>query len=125
MVFRLLMIDDEPSIGALVGRVAEGLDYEMRFVMHADAFRAAHQSFDPDVIILDLSMPGTDGIELLGYLAAEKSRAKVVIMSGFDPGIRDGARLLGEGRGLTMAGIISKPVRTAELRNTLEKLKTK
>ncbi|HEY4265340.1 MAG TPA: response regulator [Micropepsaceae bacterium] len=123
-VTRLLMIDDEPYIGALVRRVAEGLDYEMRFVTLADEFKRTHRSLDPDVVILDLSMPDIDGIELLKFLATEKSRARILILSGFDARILNGARRLGEDRGLHMAGIVSKPVRIAELRTILETLKT-
>jgi DNA-binding response OmpR family regulator len=117
------MIDDEPYIGALVQRVAESLDYEMRFVTLADAFKETHRSFDPDVVILDLSMPDVDGIELLKSLAVEKSRARILILSGFDGRILNGAHRLGEDRGLHMAGVVSKPVRVAELRTVLEGLK--
>jgi CheY-like chemotaxis protein len=119
---RLLMIDDEPDIGALVQKVAEGLDYEMSFVTRANAFKDMYRSFRPDVVILDLSMPETDGIELLAFLAGEKSRARVIILSGFDPAILIGACRLGEDRGLDMAGIVSKPVRVAELRKILNTL---
>jgi DNA-binding response OmpR family regulator len=122
-VSRLLMVDDEPAIGTMVRRVAEELDYEMHFVTHADAFKAEHKSFDPDLVILDLAMPDTDGIELLGFLVKERSRAKVLILSGFDDGVRDGAHLLGQDRGLSMVGIVSKPVRVLELRDILTKLK--
>ena len=122
---RLLMIDDEPDIGALVQRVAEGLNFEMNFVTRGDAFKAKYRSFHPDIVILDLSMPETDGIELLAFLAEEKSRARVVILSGFDPSIVIGACRLGEDRGLDMAGIASKPVRVAELRSILDSLKEK
>ena len=119
---RLLMIDDEPDIGALVQKVAEALDYEMSFVTRANAFKDMYRSFRPDVVILDLSMPETDGIELLAFLAGEKSRARVIILSGFDPAILIGACRLGEDRGLDMAGIVSKPVRVAELRKILNTL---
>ena len=120
---RLLMIDDEPDIGALVQKVAEGLNYEMSFVTRGNAFKEKYRSSRPDVVILDLSMPETDGIELLAFLAEEKSRARVVILSGFDPSILIGACRLGEDRGLDMAGIVSKPVRVAELRKVLDSLK--
>ena len=44
---RLLMIDDEPEIGALVQKVAEGLNYEMTFVTHGNAFKEKHRSSRP------------------------------------------------------------------------------
>ena len=119
------MVDDELEMGTLVRRVAEELDYEMRFVARAEAFKAAYRLFDPDIVILDLSIPGIDGIQLLAFLAGEKSRARILIVSGFDARTRESAHLLGEGRGLAMAGIIPKPVRIAELRSILYNLKTK
>jgi CheY-like chemotaxis protein len=119
------MIDDEPDIGGLVRKVAEGLGYEMRFVTQASSFKAEHRSFNPDVLILDLSMPGTDGVELMEFLAQEKSRARVLILSGFDARIRDGVFRLGKDRGLDMVEFLSKPVRIADLRVLLERLKTK
>jgi CheY-like chemotaxis protein len=122
---RLLMIDDEPDIGELVRKVAEGVGYDMQFVTQANSFKASYRSFKPDVVILDLSMPGTDGIELMEFLAEEKSRARVVILSGFDVRVRDGICRLGEDRGLNMVEFISKPVRIAELRNILGGLKNK
>lgn len=121
---RLLMIDDEPDIGELVRKVAEAIGYEMRFVTQASAFKDAHRSFNPDVIILDLSMPGTDGVELMEFLAQEKSRARVLILSGFDARIRDGIFRLGTDKGLDMVDFLSKPVRIADLRVLLDRLKT-
>jgi DNA-binding response OmpR family regulator len=119
---RLLMVDDDPQIGTFVRTVAESLGYETRITEDAEVFKATYRSFSPRVVILDLSLPGTDGIELLAFLAAERHRAHILLMSGFDARVRDAAQRLGEARGLTMAGIVPKPVRVVELRSILESL---
>ncbi|MPZ10934.1 MAG: response regulator [Kiloniellaceae bacterium] len=119
---RVLMCDDEPAVGAFVRQIAEGLGYEMHFTDQADEFAPLYLSCRPDIVILDLVMPGTDGIELLHFLAKERSPARILLMSGFDPKIREVAMLLGEAHSLDMVGIVAKPVRAAELRERLAAL---
>lgn len=116
---QLLMCDDDPDVGTFVRRIAEDLGYEMHFTAKADHFGALYRVVLPDVVILDLVMPGTDGIELLRFLAEERSRARILLMSGFDPHMREAAKLLGEAHALNMVGIVAKPVRAAELRQLL------
>jgi CheY-like chemotaxis protein len=118
----LLMCDDEPAVGDFVRRVAEDLGYQMHFTAQAESFAPLYRKLRPDVVILDLAMPGTDGIELLRFLAEERSRARILLMSGFDPGIRKAAMMLGEAHALNMVGIVAKPVRASELRQLLAKL---
>ena len=119
---QLLMCDDDAGVGAFVRRIAEDLGYVMHFTARADAFGALYRSVRPDVVILDLVMPGTDGIELLRFLADERSRARILLLSGFDPRMREAAMLLGEAHSLDMVGIVAKPVRASELRALLAKL---
>jgi CheY-like chemotaxis protein len=113
------MIDDEPDVGAFVCGVAESLGYETCFADQASCFGRLYRSFRPDLVILDLAIPGIDGIELLQFLAEENSRASILLMSGIDPSMREAALHLGEARGLRMLGVVSKPVRVAELRSLL------
>lgn len=116
---QLLMCDDEPDVGTFVRRIAEDLGYEVHFTARADHFSRLYRDVRPDVVILDLVMPGTDGIELLRFLAEERSPARILLMSGFDPRMREAARLLGEAHALNMVGTVAKPVRAAELRRLL------
>jgi DNA-binding response OmpR family regulator len=116
---RLLVVDDNPAMGDFVRKAAESLDFAVETFVEAKGFKAAVAEGDPDVIILDLTMPKVDGIELIGYLAEKKSRARIFIMSGFDPAVQRMAKTLGEGWGLTMVDIIPKPVRAARFREIL------
>lgn len=121
---QLLMCDDEAEVGSFVRRIAEDLGYCMHFTK-ADGFAALYREVRPDVVILDLVMPGTDGIELLRFLAQERSPSRILLMSGFDPRIRQAAKLLGEAHSLDMVGVVAKPVRAAELRALLARLQEK
>lgn len=123
MALRLLIIDDEPDICELVREIAEGVGYEVATANRAEEFKEAFAAAEPQVIMLDLTLPGTDGIELLNYLAEMGTRARILIISGYDEGIRRMAYTIGAARGLDMAGVMPKPVRIAELRGLLGQLK--
>lgn len=116
---RLLMVDDNEAIGDFVRSVAEPLGYAVETYADATGFYGALDRGDPEVIVLDLVMPQTDGIEILRRLAQRQSRARIFIMSGFDPAHQRMAVTLGESHGLSMAGVIRKPVRAADLRAML------
>ena len=113
---RLLIIDDEPAVGRLIESVARGCGYEVACTADAPAFMDRLNGFDPDAIILDLSMPDMDGIELLRFLAAARCRAKILVISGFDTRVLETAAKLGSAMGLSITGTLCKPVRVADLR---------
>ena len=68
LVNRLLVIDDQPDLCEFISEAAKGLGFETCAVVEPDAFRRAVQEFQPTVVVLDLQMPGADGIVLLRYL---------------------------------------------------------
>jgi DNA-binding response OmpR family regulator len=116
---RLLVIDDEPAMGRLVKRVAEGCGFAVTVTHHADEFLSDLELSQPEVIVLDLSLPELDGIELLRLLSASCCRAEILIISGFDPRVLETSGRLGLARGLNVIGTLMKPVRVAELRAAL------
>lgn len=119
---RLLIVDDEPAIAEVIESVASARGYEVTTTADAKAFMAAAAALDPDVIVLDLSLPDTDGVELLRHLAASGCRAKILIVSGFDERVLETSGRLGAALGLDVAGTLNKPIRIAELRSALARL---
>ena len=119
---RLLIIDDEPQIGLVIGRIARNCGFEVETTQSAESFKRAYSTFHPGAIVLDLAVPDADGIELLRWLANESCTAQILIASGFGSKVVESARLLGEARGLAMAGVIAKPVRLADVREQLNGL---
>jgi DNA-binding response OmpR family regulator len=121
----LLLIDDEPFVGRFLAHAAEECGYRALATATADGFRREYRLLEPDVIALDLAMPGGDGVELLRFLAAEQCRAPVLIVSGFDRRVLESSMRLGEKLGLNMIGPLAKPILVAELQAVLGSVREK
>jgi DNA-binding response OmpR family regulator len=120
---RLLLIDDEPALAEFLANAARATGFEPVITAVDEEFRREFRVQRPDMVALDLGMPGMDGVELLRFLADEDYRAPVLIVSGFDRRVLESAFRLGEALGLVMAGPLEKPVRLDELESELQRLK--
>ena len=118
----LVIIDDEPAITALIKRIADSCGYQALATSDPEAFKQHVRTHPPDLICMDLAMPGTDGIELMRFLAGEQCRSKLLIMSGSEPQLLHSALRLGEALGLEIAATIPKPLRIDALRDCLMNL---
>jgi DNA-binding response OmpR family regulator len=116
---RLLIIDDEVAFAKFVARVASAEGFDVKVTTRSEDFMAAVLSAPPDVIILDMVMPGMDGVELIQWLAKQQSTARVILASGFNPLYAEMAEQLGASLGKLSISILTKPVRVADLRAAL------
>jgi EAL domain-containing protein (putative c-di-GMP-specific phosphodiesterase class I)/ActR/RegA family two-component response regulator len=114
---RLLVVDDEEGFCDLVRFAAENVGFDVTSTTDAEQF-PLYYSNDLSVVVLDLSMPGFDGIELIRFLADNRSQASIILMSGFDTHILNSARETAVEKGLHVLGALSKPFSMEEL-NTL------
>ena len=120
---RLLLVDDEPALAEFMADAALGCGFEPVVTSDDEQFRSAFLADKPEMVALDLGMPGMDGVELLRFLADQDFRAPVLIVSGFDRRVLESAFRLGEALGLNMAGPLEKPVRLDQLEAMLSQLK--
>ncbi len=120
---RLLLIDDEPVLAEYVAKAADLSGYEPLIANGDDDFRSQFIEEEPALVALDLGMPGSDGIELLRFLADRNFEGPVLIISGFERRILESAFNLGEGLGLKMVGPLEKPTRLEELESLFKQLK--
>ena len=118
---KLLVIDDQPDLCEFISEAASAMGFEAMAVTEPDAFRRAVQEFQPSVVVLDLQMPGADGIELLRYLGERGSKAHVLVASGMDQRVLATAQQLGRAQGLAMLGALQKPIMLGELEATLRR----
>ena len=117
---RLLLIDDEPQLAAFVANAARMCGFDPIETDRDDDFRERYVDDRPEMVALDLGMPGMDGVELLRFLADHGFGGPVLIISGFDRRVLESAFRLGEALGLKMVGPLEKPVRLDSLEAILK-----
>ena len=120
---RLLLIDDEPQLADFVANAGDLCGYAPQVADGDEDFRAQYLRDRPAMVALDLGMPGSDGVELLRFLAERSFSGPVLIISGFDRRVLDSAFRLGEALGLHMVGPLEKPTRLEALEDLLLQLK--
>jgi DNA-binding NarL/FixJ family response regulator len=86
MVLRVLIADDEPlfaeALAALLG-VDERIEVVGRALDGIEAVELARK-LDPDVVLMDLSMPGVNGFGATEQILAEDGDTQVLVLSGSD-----------------------------------------
>lgn len=116
---RLLLIDDDSMVGRLLGHAAEECGCDAVRTATMASFQLSFHEQLPDIVAVDLSVPGYDGIEILRFLAGEQFRGLVLIVSGLDHRILNAALRLGITLGLDMAEPLAKPFRLEDLAQRL------
>ncbi|MEE9160099.1 MAG: EAL domain-containing response regulator [Gammaproteobacteria bacterium] len=116
---RVLIMDDDPRVCRLFKRVAEGLAFEAFAIDNSSQFESAYVGFEPDIILLDLQMPGLDGVELIRYLVGQRTRAAVILVSGVDKSVIETTSRLGKSLGLNIVGSLIKPINVDDIKTLL------
>ena len=116
-VTRVLLVDDEPTMRSLIRLM---LHRSGRYTVVGEAGDGQQAievatSQQPDVVLLDLSMPRMDGLEALPKLRAKAPEAIVIVLSGFTNG---GAATTAREAGA--AGYLEKGLNPAELLAALD-----
>ena len=119
---RLLIVDDEKDVADTFKNISSNLGFSVQTADDFDSFCKVLRDFKPTVILLDLQMPGKDGVQYLKVLARQKSSAKIIVVSGMDSRTISTTSQLGTVLGLEMAATLQKPVSVHTLRQTLRKV---
>jgi DNA-binding response OmpR family regulator len=80
----ILVVDDEPHIREIVGSYLAREGHTVAYAADGDAALAAAASSDPDVIVLDVMLPGRSGFDVLRELRIAGSRAAVIMLTARD-----------------------------------------
>ena len=80
---KILVIDDNPKLRLLYQEEFEEEGCEVRAAENARKALAMIDAERPDVVILDICIPGMDGIEALGKIMAKDKTIRVVINTAF------------------------------------------
>jgi two-component system, OmpR family, copper resistance phosphate regulon response regulator CusR len=78
---RILVIEDEPRILSFLVRGLEAEGFTVESAMHGGAALERARGMRPDLVVLDLLLPGVDGLTVLRELKQERPELPVVILS--------------------------------------------
>lgn len=79
---KILIVDDEPLVRRSLGRVCEGRGHQVQLAEDGQQGLEIWESWQPDLVFLDVLMPKLSGPEVLKSLKTG-GRAKVVLMSAY------------------------------------------
>ena len=115
----VLVVDDEPEILKAMQDLLGGIGY--RSVLAAcgtDALKV-YKNEKPDVVLMDINMPGMDGLDCSAQITKEYPDAKIAILSGYE---LDKEQMTDLFENNVIHGYLTKPVEMAELSAMMDKL---
>jgi FixJ family two-component response regulator len=110
----VFIVDDDPDVCRAVGRLVRGAGYEVREFNSARDFLVAHESEPPGCLLLDLSMPDVDGLQLQQSLMASGCHRPIVFLSA-NGDVHNTVRAMKAGA----VNFLTKPVDEDELMDAL------
>lgn len=80
MSARVLVVDDDPSLGEMLGIILRGEGMQVAHCATGSGALAAFRDAKPDIVLLDVMLPGTDGVEVCRQIRAE-SHVPIVMLT--------------------------------------------
>jgi DNA-binding NarL/FixJ family response regulator len=79
---KILLVDDEAHIRKFIGLLARGLGSPVILeAANSDEALARFAEESPDLVLLDVNLPGTGGLQILAAILAQQPDAKVVMLT--------------------------------------------
>ncbi len=118
---RYLIVDDSRAVREVLRQILEMRhvpEDAMTFVTRGDEAMAAFEATDPDIVFLDINMPGMQGDEVAETLLAQAPSATIIGVTGLRLGDDQAVRMRSAG----VFEILSKPLRKADVDRVLRQL---
>ncbi len=80
---KILVVDDEESIHLLYKEELEEEGYEVLSALNGEDALKLFDEANPDLVILDINMPGMDGIEVLRQMKQKRPSVPVILSSAY------------------------------------------
>lgn len=111
---RIAILDDDPSVRTAISRLVSASGMASGCFANCMELFNAIPAFDPDCIILDLYMPGLDGLEVLSYLRKTGLKTPVIMITAQDdPTLRTTCLTAGA------SAFLRKPLQATDLLATI------
>ncbi|MBV1916292.1 MAG: EAL domain-containing response regulator [Pseudomonadales bacterium] len=120
MSTQIIIVDDDPLIAEMLATAASMIGFQTLTFMHGVEF-LSYDVQPQDIVVLDLNMPGFDGIEVLRALSEKNISVALVLISGQDRGVLHSAEKLARAHAMDVIGSLTKPITIPEFQHLLLK----
>lgn len=79
---RIALVEDNPDLRSSIGMQLERLGHDVEMHENGRAIVENEGDFEPDVVLTDMLMPGTDGMETIRSLVRRYPEVRIIAMSG-------------------------------------------
>ena len=118
MAIPILIVDDNPSNTKLLAFLLTSKGYEIRTAASADEALAVLQQWKPRLILMDIQLPGMDGLTLTRQLKADPATKDIAIVAATAYAMKgDAERAIAAG----CNGYLTKPIDTRRLPIDIER----
>lgn len=116
---KILIVDDQFGIRMLLQELFQREGYQT--FQAADGKKALEivTTHDPDIVLLDMKIPGMDGLEILKHIKANDSDCKVLVMTAYGE-----LGMIQEAMDMGAIAYVAKPFDIMELRDQINRLLT-
>ena len=114
---RVLIVDDEPNIVLSLEFLLQQQGYEVSIARDGEAALAAAEERQPDLVVLDVMLPGLDGFEVCRRLRERSATLRILLLTARG---RDVERVRGLEEGAD--AYVTKPFSTRDLMKTVAEL---
>ncbi len=121
---KVLLVDDDPQVRRMLGETLRQEGLEVTEATSGKEALERYREGPADVVIMDIIMPGQDGVEAIHSLRGEFPEAKIIAVSGGSPNI-PGERLLKTASQLGADRAFGKPMEIDLLIQTIRELTSK
>lgn len=117
----IYIIDDEPQTLGLIAEYAKLIGYRSKAYTDAIKFFEDPEEHAPgSIMILDLIMPGMDGIEVMRQMVKTGNILPLILVSGYDSGVLNSAEHLAKAHSLEIIATITKPFEYSVFKNIIQ-----
>jgi two-component system, cell cycle sensor histidine kinase and response regulator CckA len=113
---KVLVVDNEKELVNALLKLLEFLDYKAVSASNGLEAIETYKSFCPDIVLMDINMPGMNGITCAEKILQHDSKARIAIMSGYDE-----SDSLDESKRAMIAGYLTKPISLTDLSKFLSR----
>jgi EAL domain-containing protein (putative c-di-GMP-specific phosphodiesterase class I)/CheY-like chemotaxis protein len=116
------VVDCEPGTRRLVSSALESFKIDVKLFDTLADMMGAPWTHEPDLVFLDVTVGGSEGVEMIDRLAESGAKYPIQIISGLNPVLIEQIRRQGERSGLPVLPVLAKPLQSGSIRQVLTAL---